>query len=258
VFAAATTVGALVAGVFATFYGGCVLALITYTVVDPWMTGVQLQRRLTAEDAYEKHYEPRPLSALDEDLPRAVVAAEDTRFFQHHGIDWKAIGEAIEENWDGDAQRRGGSTITQQLVKNLFLTTHSTYLRKALELPLTYLAELILSKRRILELYLSVIEWGPGIYGAEAAAQYHYDQSAAELTRYQAAALAACVPNPLVRRPMQMDWYTRIILRRMEQLGPIQPHLETSLREGQSPPTTPRSSRESFLTIASIPSAHGH
>ena len=214
--------------VFGIFYAGCALALVAYIFVFPWTTGVQVQRRLEAETAYEKRYEPRPLSALDEALPHAVVAAEDTRFFQHNGIDWGAIGEAIEENRDGDAQRRGGSSITQQLVKNLFLTTHSTYFRKALELPLTYMAELILTKRRILELYLNVIEWGPGIYGAEAAAQYHYGQPANQLTRYQAAALAACIPNPQVRRPMKMDWYTRIILRRMNQLGPIQPHLETS------------------------------
>jgi len=243
-------------GILAVFYGTCVLALVAYTVVDPWTTGVQIQRRLTAEDSYEKRYAPRPLSALDNDLPRAVVAAEDTRFFQHNGIDWAAIGEAIEENRDGDAQRRGGSTITQQLVKNLFLTTHSTYVRKALELPLTYLAESILSKRRILELYLNVIEWGPGIYGAEAAARYHYDQSAAHLTRYQAAALAACIPNPRVRRPMHMDWYTRIILRRMEQLGPIQPHLETS--GSSTPGADPGILGNSFLITTPSPSAHGH
>ena len=253
------TMGAGAIGVLAVFYGACVLALVAYTVVDPWTTGVQIQRRLTANDPYEKRYEPRPLSTIDDDLPWAIVAAEDTRFFQHRGIDWEAIVEAIEENRDGDAQRRGGSTITQQLVKNLFLTTHSTYVRKALELPLTYLAELILSKRRILELYLNVIEWGPGIYGAEAAAQYHYDQSAARLSRYQAAALAACIPNPRVRRPTHMDWYTRIILRRMEQLGPIRPHLEASGRVGRpAPRPNPRVLRESFLVTFPILPAHDH
>ena len=221
-------VGLGVLGVIALFYGGCALALLAYNVVDPWTTGVQIQRRLEADASYEKRYDPRPLSALDEDLPLAVVAAEDTRFFQHSGIDWNAIGEALDENRDGDDERRGGSSITQQLVKNLFLTTHSTYFRKAVELPLTYMAELILSKRRILELYLTVIEWGPGIYGAEAAAQYHYGQSAAQLTRYQAAALAACIPNPRVRRPPQMDRYARIILRRMKIVGPLRRHFETS------------------------------
>lgn len=218
--------------VLATYYGVCALALLIYSQVFPWTTGVQIQRWLVGADSYEKSYQPRPLSELDDDLPLAVVAAEDTRFFRHNGIDWKAINEAIEENTDDDSRRRGGSTITQQLVKNLFLTTHSTYLRKALELPLTYMAELILSKRRILELYVNIIEWGPGIYGVEAAAQYHYNQSAARLTQYQAAALAACIPNPRVRRPAFMDRYTRIILRRMKQLESIRFGLDSA--EGPS------------------------
>lgn len=239
--------------ILATFYGGCALALFTYTFVDPWTTGIQIQRRLGAEASYEKRYEPRPLSALDDDLPIAVVAAEDTRFFQHRGIDWKAIGEAVEENHDGDDQRRGGSSISQQLAKNLFLTTHSTYLRKALELPLTYMAELLLSKRRILELYLNVIEWGPGVYGAEAAAQYHYGQSASQLTRHQAAALAACIPNPRVRRPQIVGWYRDVILSRMDVLGrlpiAISPS-QTGTDRGSSPPSPePDSARPTSSTL---------
>jgi len=222
VWPAVRGIGAGLVSVLATFYGVCGLALLTYTVAFPWTTGVQLQRWIEAEPGYEQTYEPRPLSELDDALPLAVVAAEDTRFFQHRGIDWTAIGEALEENRDGDADRRGGSSLSQQLVKNLFLTTHSTYLRKALELPLTYMAEAILSKERILELYVNVIEWGPGVYGAEAATHYHYDRPAAHLTRYQAAALAACIPNPRVRRPYRMNRYTRIILRRMDQLQSLE------------------------------------
>ena len=222
VWPAVRGIGAGLVSGLATFYGVCGLALLTYTVAFPWTTGVQLQRWIEAEPGYEQTYEPRPLSDLDEALPLAVVAAEDTRFFQHRGIDWTAIGEALEENRDGDADRRGGSSLSQQLVKNLFLTTHSTYLRKALELPLTYMAEAILSKERILELYVNVIEWGPGVYGAEAAVRYHYDRPAAHLTRYQAAALAACIPNPRVRRPYRMNRYTRIILRRMDQLQSLE------------------------------------
>lgn len=239
----ARKVGAGILWIFGIFYGGCAIALVAYLFVDPWTTGVQIQRRLEADAPYEKRYEPRPLSALDEALPLAVVAAEDTRFFQHNGIDWEAIGEAIEENRDGDAERRGGSSITQQLVKNLFLTTHSTYFRKALELPLTYMAELILSKRRILELYLNVIEWGPGIYGAEAAAQHHYGQSATQLTRYQAAALAACIPNPRVRHPQTVGWYRDIILSRMEILGRLP--IATSIAQTETDRASPPSPRES-------------
>ena len=214
-------IGAVLAGGLAAYLGLCTLGLALYSTIMPPTTGIQLQRRANAwmnGTAYEKRYNPRSLDQLDDDLKRAVVAAEDSRFYQHAGIDWQAIEQAIEERREGESQR-GGSSITQQLVKNLFMTTHSTYVRKALEVPLTYAAELILSKERILELYLNVIEWGPGVYGAEAAAQYHYESSAATLTRYQSAALAACIPNPRERTPQAMDWYTRIILQRMRILA---------------------------------------
>ncbi len=229
---------AALASVTATYLGGCVLALVLYAAVFPPVTGVQLQRQvegLFAETADERTYRPRPLSQIDPALPWAVVAAEDSRFFQHAGINWKAVGEAIEEYRRGE-DLRGASSLTQQLVKNLFMTTHSTSLRKALEVPLAYAAEAVLSKRRILELYVNVIEWGPGIYGAEAAARYHYGQSARRLTRAQAAALAACIPNPRVRRPATVGWYQRIILRRMARLGrlPLSDR-PTELRRGVRP-----------------------
>jgi monofunctional biosynthetic peptidoglycan transglycosylase len=214
-----TIAGVLSVG--ATYLGGCFFALLVYSVVFPPVTSVQLQRQIEATvsgaDA-ERAYTPVPLSQMDSALPLAVVAGEDSRFFLHWGIDWKEIGKAIENYRQGD-ELRGASSITQQLVKNLFLTTHSTLLRKGLEVPLTYGAELLLSKRRILELYINVIEWGPGVYGAEAATQYHYGTSAEHLTRYQAAALAACIPNPLQRRPETAGWYARIILQRMAQIG---------------------------------------
>ncbi len=215
-----------VAGVLsvgATYLGGCFLALLVYSVVFPPVTGVQLQRQVEAafSDAWgTRSYTPVPLARLDSDLPLAVVAGEDSRFFLHSGIDWKEVGEAIEDYRNGETLR-GASGITQQLVKNLFLTTHSTIVRKALEVPLTYGAELLLSKRRILELYVNVIEWGPGVYGAEAAAQYHYGTSAEHLTRYQAAALAACIPDPLHRRPQTVHGYQYVILQRMDVLGTL-------------------------------------
>jgi len=207
----------------ATYLGLCVAGLVLYTGVFPPTTGVQLQRQvedLFEDSTSEYRYTPRPLADLSPALPHAVVAGEDSRFFRHNGIDWEAVGEAIEEYRRGE-DLRGGSTITQQLVKNLFMTTHSTVLRKALEVPLTYAAEGLLSKPRILELYLNVIEWGPGVYGAEAAAQHYYGRSARTLSRAQAAALAACIPNPRVRRPATVGWYQRIILRRMDRLGPL-------------------------------------
>lgn len=212
----------LVSGV-GVYLGVCGLALVVYSAAFPPITTVQLQRQvegLWTDQPTPRRYAPVPLEKVSPSLPRAVIAAEDSRFFEHHGIDWSMVGEAIEEYQRGE-DLRGASTLTQQLVKNLFLTTHSTVVRKALEVPLAYLAELLLSKRRILELYVNVVEWGPGVYGVEEAAAYHYTQSAATLTLAQSAGLAACLPNPRHRRPQNMGWYQRIILQRMKNLGPL-------------------------------------
>jgi len=200
----------------------CAVALLMYTVVWPPITGVQLQRaieaRVSGNDEYTRRYKPVSAEAISAHLPRAVVAAEDGRFYEHWGIDWEALQE-VRAEYEQEGRLRGASTITQQLVKNLFLTTHRSYVRKALELPLTYLAELILSKERIVHLYANIVEWGPGVYGAEAAARHHFGISAAQLTRHQAAGLAACLPDPRARSPHYMSRYTRIIERRMAQHG---------------------------------------
>lgn len=203
------------------FYGLCLLGLLYLILFPPLFTTVQLQRQVEAwanGRDYSRQYTYVPREAIADDLAHALVAAEDARFYEHFGIDWQAVEEALEDNRKG-RRRRGGSTITQQLVKNLFLTTHSAFWRKALEVPLTFMAELLLSKARILELYLNVIEWGDGVYGAEAAARYHYRKSAKSLDRYQSARLAACVPAPRTRRPRNMHRYSSIILRRMQQMG---------------------------------------
>jgi len=215
----------LIAGVAAlgsTYVGVCIALLSLYTVWLPPTTGVQLQRQVEAfwaDTPYTVRSVPVPASAISDHLEHAVVAAEDARFYTHHGVDWIAIREAVEDNLERGTAWRGGSSITQQLVKNLFMTTHSTLLRKALEVPLAHAADLILSKARILELYLNVVEWGPGVFGAEAAAQHHYGVSADALSRYRAAALAACLPNPRARTPRRMTRYTHQILVRMAQHG---------------------------------------
>jgi len=214
---------AIAASTLATYLGVCIAALGMYAMVFPPVTGVQLQREVDAvfDTGPTGHtYEPVPLSQIDPTLPLAVVAAEDSRFFRHSGIDWTEIGKALRAYRRG-GKLRGASSITQQLVKNLFLTTHSTVFRKALEVPLTYAAELLLSKRRILELYVNVIEWGPGVFGVRAATHYHYGTSPRHLTRAQAAALAACIPNPLARRPQTVGYYQRVILDRMTRLAPL-------------------------------------
>ncbi len=206
----------------ATYLGFCVFCLLCYAVVFPPTTGVQVQRRveaLASGAAYSKTYRPVPLEKISPALQHAAIAAEDGRFYQHGGIDWQAVRKAMEDNRRRGRTWRGGSTITQQLVKNLFQTTHSSFLRKGLEVPLTYAAEALLSKKRILELYLNVIEWGPGVYGAEAAAQHHYNTPAARLSRRQATRLAAIIPSPRRRHPERMGGYAAQIDRRMRQLG---------------------------------------
>lgn len=133
---------------------------------------------------------------ISNQLKRAVIASEDARFTEHEGVDWEAIEKAYNANVRKGKPARGGSTITQQLAKNLFLSSERSYVRKAQELVITYMIEALWDKRRILEVYLNVIEWGEGIFGAEAAARQYYGISAAQLSAEQAARLAAFLPNP--------------------------------------------------------------
>jgi monofunctional glycosyltransferase len=137
-----------------------------------------------------------PYSRISENLKRAVVAAEDAKFLDHEGFDWEAITKAIQKNESRGKVVAGASTITQQLAKNLFLSGSRSWLRKAQEAAITWMMERTLSKRRILEIYLNVAEWGEGIFGAEAAARHHFGVPAAALTPEQAAWLAAILPSP--------------------------------------------------------------
>lgn len=135
------------------------------------------------------------LEEIDPNLKYAVIASEDQRFYEHNGFDFKAIEEAMEERHQGK-RKRGASTITQQTAKNVFTFGTSTWLRKGIEAYYTVLIELLWSKERILEVYLNSIEMGPGIYGAEAVAQEHFNCAASELTRSNCALIAATLPNP--------------------------------------------------------------
>ncbi len=146
------------------FYTFIVVVLILLRWMNPPFTAVQIERRVqswTEHSPYQKRYAFVSLVGISPHLQHAVIAAEDARFFQHHGFDWKEIGSAIEQDVE-NGRARGASTITQQLVRNLFLTTHRSILRKGIELSIVPLTEAILSKRRILRLYLNVIEWGRG------------------------------------------------------------------------------------------------
>ena len=137
-----------------------------------------------------------PYSRISEHLKRAVVAAEDAKFLDHEGFDWEAIQKAMQKNEEQGRVVAGASTITQQLSKNLFLSGSRSWLRKAQEAAITWMMERTLSKRRILEIYLNVAEWGEGVFGAEAAARYHFGIPASALTPEQGAYLAAILPSP--------------------------------------------------------------
>ncbi len=208
--------------IVAGWYVLCSLIVLALRSIDPPTTTVQVERRIEAlreNRPYKKRYEFAALKSISPNLQHAVISAEDGRFRQHHGFDWVEMQKVIEDDLKYQRLGRGGSTITQQLVKNLFLTTERSAVRKAAEFALVPTVEGLLTKDRILELYLNVIEWGPGVYGAEAASEYYYHVHAAGVTREQSARLAAILPAPLKRRPERMNEYTEVILDRMARTG---------------------------------------
>ena len=203
-------------------YALCAICVLGLRWIDPPTTMVQMERRLEAmrrHRVYKKRYDFVPLRRIAPDLQHAVISAEDGRFRRHHGFDWVEMQKVLEDDIKRGRLGRGGSTITQQLVKNLFLTTERSLIRKGAEFAVVPMVESLLSKDRILELYLNVIEWGPGIYGAEAASKYYYHVPASEVNRGQAARLAAIIPAPLKRKPERMNDYSEEILNRMARVG---------------------------------------
>ena len=160
-----------------------------------------------------------PYERISNNLKRAIIASEDANFSEHDGVDWDALQKAYEKNSQKHKVVRGGSTITQQLAKNLFLSGSRSYLRKGQELVITYMLEAVMDKERIFEIYLNVVEFGTGIFGAEAAARHYYGVSAANLGAAQAAKLAVMLPNPRFFDKHRDSGYlarrTGVILRRM-------------------------------------------
>ena len=192
-----------------------------YAVVPPPITALMLVR-LVEGDGIERRWVP--LEEIASHLPQAVVAAEDNRFCEHDGFDWEAVDEALQEAKAG-GRPRGASTITMQTAKNLLLWPGRSYVRKGLEAYVTVLIETLWSKRRIIEVYLNVVEWGRGLYGAEAAAQAYFGRKAAALTRRQAALMAVALPNPRGRNPAKptrsLQRRAGVIEKRIRQLGPL-------------------------------------
>jgi monofunctional biosynthetic peptidoglycan transglycosylase len=198
---------ALLAFVGAAFgYAALVLILIVvYRTVDPPRSTVMLGVSLSGVSV---DYEPVPISSISTYLLRAVVTSEDARFCRHGGVDWGALAEAMQDS-------RGGSTITMQVAKNLFLWPSRSYIRKAIEIPVALLIDFAWPKRRILEIYLNIAEWGPGIFGAEAAAQYHFGKPASRLTQHEATLLAASLPNPIAREAGDPGRVTALLASRL-------------------------------------------
>lgn len=198
--------GALVLLVVA--YGLAVLfAIVVFRVVDPPITPLMVVEKLKGETLKRDWV---PLDQISKNLPVAVIAAEDGQYCRHHGVDWGAVRIALKEASRG-GEPRGASTIPMQTVKNLFLWPSRSYLRKVLEVPLAYIAVAVWGKPRVMEIYLNVVEWGPGVFGAEAAARYHFGKPASQLTQREAALLAAALPNPSVRRPGRPGPVTRAV-----------------------------------------------
>lgn len=211
--------------------GGLLLVLMFAYLPVPY-TGVMLERQLSAwldgQPSYQAKHQWRAFAQISPHLLQAVVAAEDQKFLQHSGFDLQAIEKALVYNSKG-RKVRGASTISQQTAKNVFLWTGRSWLRKGLETGLTALIEGAWGKKRILEVYLNSVEFGPGVYGAEAAAQKYFHTSAARLTRQQAALMAAVLPNPhrfLLQAPSpyvrkRQQW----IQKQMQQLAPVHKQL---------------------------------
>jgi monofunctional biosynthetic peptidoglycan transglycosylase len=170
------------------------LFIALFRFVDPPISMLMILQRLSGTQITRQWV---PLERISDNLKRAVIVSEDGRFCRHWGIDPREVAAAIERAREG--MPRGASTITMQVAKNLFLWPSKSYARKALEVPLTLLIELMWSKRRILEVYLNIAEWGPGVFGAEAATRYHFDKPVARLSPREAALLAVSLPNPIRR-----------------------------------------------------------
>ncbi|MEQ1652594.1 MAG: monofunctional biosynthetic peptidoglycan transglycosylase [Hyphomicrobium sp.] len=173
-----------------------VTLIFAYRFINPPMSSLMLQQRIAGQDVTQTWV---PMESISPQVVRAVLLSEDGRFCQHWGVDFAAMQEAIERS--GGGIPRGASTISMQVTKNLFLWPSKSYLRKAIEIPLTWLIELIWPKRRIMEVYLNIAEWGPGVFGVEAASRVHFSKAASRLNEREAAQLAVALPNPYARDP---------------------------------------------------------
>jgi monofunctional biosynthetic peptidoglycan transglycosylase len=204
----------------AAYFATVLFLIVVYRFINPpittliayqWLTGTKIEQDWV------------PIEDISSNLLRAVVVSEDWGFCDHYGVDIEAIEKALEQAGEGKIAR-GASTISMQVIKNLFLSQSKSYLRKAVEIPLTVAAEAVWPKSRMLEIYLNIAEWGPGVFGAEAAARHHFNKPASRLSEREAALLAAALPNPILRDAGDPSTRTArkasVIQARMRAAGP--------------------------------------
>ena len=195
------------------------LSTLVYALVPVPITNVMIFRLIGGQGLHKSWTSMDNISPL---LPRAIIASEDQRFCSHHGVDWTEFQDAVDNGLK--APSRGASTIPMQVAKNIYLWEGHSIIRKGLEVPLAIYMDTVLRKRRMMEIYLNIAEWAPGVYGAEAAAQYHFGKSAEHLSAREAALLAASLPNPLKRNAGHPSVALRLIAahiqNKMEAMGP--------------------------------------
>ena len=196
--------------------GALLFSIVAFRFVNPPITPVMVVEKLRGATLRRQWV---PLEKISPNLRLAVVSSEDGRFCDHWGVDWGAVRDAVNAAHSLRAVR-GASTIPMQTAKNLYLWTRRSYLRKALEAPLAYLMSAIWPKRRMMEVYLNIAQWGPGVFGAEAASWHYFRKPASRLTRHQAALLAAALPNPRARNPARPSRTMRLIARTIERRMP--------------------------------------
>jgi len=193
------------------------LLVPVYTVINPPVSALMLWRLFEGRGIAHQWVDLEDIAPV---LPATAIMTEDGRFCEHRGVDWQAVQVALDEAGER-GEPRGASTITMQTAKNLFLWPYRSYVRKFLEIPLAYWLDLVWSKRRIIEVYLNIVELGPGVYGAQAAARHFFGKDAKDLTAREAGRLAAVLPNPIVRSAGRPGPLTRRLARRAERRGRI-------------------------------------
>jgi monofunctional biosynthetic peptidoglycan transglycosylase len=203
-----------VLGILAAMLAWPIIMTFVYGVLPPPISNLMIMRLFTGNGL---HKQWMSLDQMSPNLARAVIASEDARFCLHNGVDWVEFQDAIGDAFDDqEGPIRGASTISMQTAKNLFLWDGHSLVRKVLEMPMAFWMDFVWTKHRMIEVYLNIVEWAPGVYGAEAASQLHFKKSAANLTRREAALLAAVLPNPIKRSAGKPSRRVRAIASRIQ------------------------------------------